>query len=415
MNVLYIILLALSLSWVLSELFSKLKLPRVLAPIIVGIAIKISPLREIVLGNSLVMSSFSDIGLVFLMFYVGFELNLRDMLKSGKISVMITILNVLSSFTLGFAVGKLFGFSNLVSGILGASISVTAEAMAVNILEEVGMLKSRIGTIVVSAGLVDNIIEILMIAVIVALTEGGSSPLLLVPFLLLFALVILIFYRYIIPKALVIGEKNNLEINMFMLSVILALVFSVLADYLGFGFLIGALIAGFVMSKSMERHGRLEYKEGKKSLFGMSTRKFNELKLKMSEHQITINAIKTTAFGLLVPFFFIWVGLNVELSSFLESPLLVVALTVAAFGGQLIGSTLGSIIGNGSTGEGFIIGWALNSRGSVELVFAEMARSHGIISGEIFSAIVFMTLFTTLLSPVMFKYLVLRKKHHVAS
>src|SRR3989344_340079 len=414
MHVLYIVLLSLALSWIFSGLLGKLKLPRVLSPIIAGILLGIEPINSFLFDTEAitVMSSFADIGLVFLMFYVGFELNTRDMLKTGKQSVYISIFCVITAFLLGFGVGKLLGFSNLVSVILGATLSVSAEAIAVNILEEANMLKSRIGAIVVSAGLIDNLIEIAMIAVLVAFTETSSvSPLLLVPFVILLGFAVFVFYRFVIPRFLLIAENYNLETNIFMVSVIMALVFSVLSEYMGFGFIIGALLAGAVMNRAIAKHMTEVYRKKRKTLFDMTTKQFEQLKMKMKEHELTLSAIKTTTFGFLVPFFFIWIGLNVDLTSIFKSPLLILLLTIAAFSGQLIGATVGNLLAKGTLGEGFIIGWALNSRGSVELVFAEIARSSNIISGDVFSAIVFMSLLTTFFSPVMFKYLVLRQKH----
>ncbi len=414
MDILYIILLSLSLSWVFSEFLGKLKFPRVLAPILVGVLLGIKPIKDVLIGKdaTTVLSTFSDIGLIFLMFYVGFELNVKDMMKTGKRSFIISILCSVCAFASGFLVGKLFGLSTSTAIIMGASLSVTAEAIAVNVLEELSMLHSSLGNIIVAAGIIDNIFELIILAVIVYVTKEttASSPLLILPFLFILGLAILLIYRSILPKTLLIAERYNMQTSVFMISVILALLTSLLSEYLGFGFVMGALIAGVMMNSVLEHHRKSEFRKGKKQLFTMSLIEFKELREKMKQHDFTVDAIKTTAFGFLVPFFFIWIGLHVDLSSFLVHPLLVVVYCIAAFAGKVIGGGLGNWIAKGSVQEGMTIGWALNARGSVELVFAELARANNIITNDIFSVIVFMTVFTTLFSPVMFKYLVLKQK-----
>ncbi|MFC1768215.1 cation:proton antiporter [Nanoarchaeota archaeon] len=413
MNILYTILLALLLSWVFSGILNRLKLPSVLSPLIVGIILGLQQVKDIVLADSInleVLSLFADIGLIFLMFYVGFELNIKQMVKTRKRSYSISFFSAISTLALGFLIGKLFGFSNLVSVILGFSISIANEAIAVNILDELGMLKSRLGSIILTSGIIDDIVGIFLIAVVVALTgESNFSPIYIIPILILVAFLVLFVYRYLLPALLLMAEKKNIETNIFMISVIMALIFSLLSELLGFGFILGALVAGFLMNNAIEERRKVDYKESRKDLFKMSAKEFKTLKKKMTIHDTTLNTVKTTAFGFLVPFFFIWIGLNVDLSLFIESPLLICALTIAAIVGKLIGSTVGNMLAGGSSRTGFLIGWALNGRAFVELVFAEIARATNIISSEVFSAIVFMSILTSLISPAVFNYLVRKK------
>ena len=107
--------------------------------------------------------------------------------------------------------------------------------------------------------------------------------------------------------------------------------------------------------------------------------------------------MEIVTFGFIAPFFFIWVGMHGNFSFLITNPILGIVIAVAAFGGKLLGSVIGTLLAKGKLVEGLTTGWAMSTRGAIELVAAELARQHNLISSELFSALVFMAFITTII------------------
>jgi Kef-type K+ transport system membrane component KefB len=168
------------------------------------------------------------------------------------------------------------------------------------------------------------------------------------------------------------------------------LLVSITSEYLGFGELIGALIAGMVVKFTLCNTKEYLEKENITELF------------------------EAVTFGFLAPFFFIWIGINTDLSILLNNPSLGILLTILAIGTKILGSIIGNYIGKGKFSEGFAIGIAMSNKGVVTLVGAEIARASGLIGQDLFSAIIFMTVLTTLISPLLFNNLLKKIKINIS-
>ena len=252
---LLVVLIALVLAYVISEVFRHLGLPRVIGQIIAGIILGI-PLIKGLLFDEQILSTFAfitKIGIILLFFFIGLEINLGKFKKNFKESSLIAIFNTIIPFVTGFAAGKyLFGFNVPTSLILGISVSVSSQAISLDILEEAKMLKSRIGNLIIASGTVDDVFELLLISFILVLFRTvslGQPDLISLFFNIMIFVVIIIVARFIlIPFSLKIFEKDKSQSILFMGALIIVLLMSYLSELLGISSLIGALIGSLMGS-----------------------------------------------------------------------------------------------------------------------------------------------------------------------
>jgi Kef-type K+ transport system membrane component KefB len=379
METLTLILLLLAAAYVTGESCARLRLPRVLGPLFVGLVLGVSEVKSLLHGEDLsLLASFADLGLVFIMFYVGLELDFRSMFRDARSGLYVAVLNIIIPFAISAATMLALGYGVFPSVITGIIICVTAEAMSVNILKELKLLTSRIGGTIIMAATFDDLVEILFLAGLAGYIERshGSGWLLLVFHALIFFTLIYATRFLIMPHLLRLLQRQETGSQLFITGTLMVLLVSVVSDYLEFGKLIGAFIAGILVKYTLiDAH---EYREQ------------NEMK----------SLFEAATFGLLAPFFFIWIGMQADITSIVQAPVLGLILTVLAFGTKILASVIGMMAAKGSAFEGLIVGVATANKGIVEVVAAQIAFSAGIISAALFSAIIFMTVLTTVLSPL---------------
>lgn len=391
MTPLFMILLCLMLAYIFSEFFKNIGVPRVVGQITAGLI-----LGFFVFNNQLftqdelkILSFLANLGVVLLFYYIGLEVNLKSFTKHLKKSFTISILNTLIPFIIGFLVSKLlFNFDTIVSAIIGICLSVSAEAVSMDLLDEFKMMRSRIGSIIISAGAVDDILELFILTIVVSVfhlslnkTTAFSQ---LVLGIGLFVIILALARILIIPNMLKAFDKEKSSTARFTGAIIIVFLVAALADLLGIGALIGAMIAGMLTRQTI----------------------FKSQEIKKCDKYDIARSLHIISFGFLIPLFFVWVGLNSDLSLFSDDYLfLTIILTMISVIGTVGGTALAVKLSKGSFKEGMIIGWGLNPKGDVELVVAVLALQAGIISNPLFTSLIVMSLITTIISPIAFKYL----------
>ena len=393
-NTLLVIFIALLLAYLISEVFRYFGLPRVVGQILAGIILGIPLIKNALFTEQItpVFSFITNIGIILLFFFVGLEINLKKFRKNFKESSLIAVFNTLIPLVAGFLAGKfLFQFNNTTSLILGISVSVSSQAISLDILEEVKILKSRIGNLIIASGTVDDVFELLLISFILflfhAVSLGQASFQKLIFNILIFVAIIITSRILLIPFALKVFERDKSKSTLFMGSLIIVLLMSYLSELFGIGSLIGALIAGVLVRQTL--------------LTGEDRKPWRKNELSHSIHIIS--------FGFLIPLFFVNVGLNTSITTLPSSLLLIFVLILIDILGTLAGTIIGVLLSKGTLTEGFLVGWGVIPKGDTELVIATLALNSGLITVNIFTAIITVALFSTFLAPIIFKILV--KKH----
>ena len=392
-NAILVILIALVLAYILSEICRYFKLPRVIGQILAGVVLGI-PVFKGMLFTEDISSSFSflaNIGIILLFFFIGLELNLRKFRKNLKESSYIAFFNTLIPFVSGFLAAKfLFGFDNLVSVIMGISVSVSSQAISLDILEEVRLLKSKIGNLIIASGTVDDVFELLLISFVLVLFNSATADTadftVLGMHILFFVALVILLRVSLIPFALKIFEREKSQASLFMGALIIVLAVAYISELLGIGSLIGALIAGALVRQTL--------------LTGAHRKPWRKNQLSHSLHIIS--------FGFLIPLFFVSVGLQINLPSLSSNLLLVGTFAFIDIIGTLAGTIMGVMLSKGSFNEGLIVGWGVLPKGDTELVIATLALQSGIITAPIFTVIITVAMISTFLAPIVFKYMVRR-------
>jgi Kef-type K+ transport system membrane component KefB len=387
-----IILLAAKLG---GDLAARLDQPPVLGELVVGVVlgnagiVGVTTLEPIRTDASIDM--LSRIGVLVLLFQVGLESTVAQMLRVGLSSFIVASLGVVAPFALGWGVGAwlLPGASAYVHAFLGATLSATSVGITARVLQDIGRSKTKEARIILGAAVIDDVLGLVILAVvtgiIAAADRGSAVSYMEIGGVLLKATVFLV-------MALAIGVKvsprlfdvaSRLQGKEVLLAVGLAFCFFLawVADLIGLAPIVGAFAAGLILE---DVHYRSFVDRGEHGL--------EELVKPIS--------------SFLVPIFFVVMGMRTDLRSFGEPGVLglAAALTVAAIIGKQA-CALGALtkgVNRVAVGVGMI------PRGEVGLIFANIGlaltvRGEPIISKATFSAVVVMVIVTTMITPPLLK------------
>ncbi len=396
---LIVILISLVAAYILAELFHKLKIPRVVGQICAGLLLGIGIIRDYLFTaeNLNALSFLANLGIILLFYYVGLEIDFKRFVGNVKRSMLISILNTFIPFIAGFLVVYYgFNLAILPSIIIGLTLSVSSQAVCVDILEELKLLKTKIGALLLSTGTIDDLMELVLITGLLSLIQLGRNKMALTNLfldMLIFATIIIMARLWFIPLILKLFSKEHSSTARFTASMIIVLLIASLSEILGFGLIIGALLAGMIVRQTILKDTKLP---------------------DWQEHDIA-RSVHIVAFGFLIPLFFVWIGVSVDLPLVFVESWLILILTFIALIGTIIGTVLALWFTGGSLREGLVIGWGLSPKGDIELVISALALNAGIISKSIFTALIIMSMITTVISPIIFtwlskKYLIKNRK-----
>jgi Kef-type K+ transport system membrane component KefB len=373
----YVALIAVLLSTIiLSELFRRLNLPTVVGQILGGLILGIPVIKSTLFqGSSLDTVSFlANIGIIFLLLLVGLEIDIDKIEASSRDASLIALFASVTPFMFGFTFLRFLGYDTVASVIFGGALSVTAEGTTVKVLMDAGAVNTRLGALIVSAGTIDDIFEVLMLSLVTVVGLGGGfSKLIYLPVeLIIFVGAAYFGYRTIRWIIGIIDGQGDVEL--FSVTVLFVLSLAALSNYLEIGALIGAIVAGFILQLTFRRLG--------------------------SDREIILDRVKVLTIGFLVPFFFVNIGLTFNYGYLMENLFLIAAATVLAVSGKIIGTMATGFFSNIGWRKLYVIGWGMNSRGAVGLVIALIALQKGLIPEKVYAALVVMAMITTLVFPL---------------
>ena len=383
LSTIMVIVVVLGTAFLFNELFKKLRLPPVVGQIIGGLILGIPLLKAFVFQGSTateIVDLLAVLGILFLLLLVGLEIDLEKIRQSSKEAVLISLSAAIVPLTLGFLFLRLLGYSVIAALVFGGALSVTAEGTTVKVLMDANALNTKLGAVIVSAGAIDDIFEVLFLSMVTIVVFGGSLvQLVYLPLeFLIFVVITFLLFR-LVSKVLQRIERSGNDVELFSLVIIFVLVVSSLSEAFEMGYLLGAIISGFLLQVSLKR-----------------------LRKKDEEETITATRLITLAF--VVPFFFVNIGLNFNYDYLLSNLPLLVFTVAIAFLGKIIGTMIVKPFSKLNIKQLYLIGWGMNSRGAVELVIALLALNHGLIAQEVFSALVAMAIITTFVFPFVLQH-----------
>jgi Kef-type K+ transport system membrane component KefB len=351
---------------VIEALSRRVGLPPVLGEVLYGLVVGPGLLHWIEPDDTVVV--LGTLGVVVLLFIAGLETRPAELREVGPAALATAVGGVAVPFVLGFLVGQRFALGQQPSLFLGAILTATSVSISAETLRSLGKLRTRAGTTVMGAAIVDDVLGLLVLALVAASGQGGSLWLPLVR-VALFGLVAVGVGYFLVPR-LIHAAHSRLSRDATMAMVLaVVLAYSWAAAQLGgLADITGAYLAGLLV-------GRTQFREQ------------------------AIEGGLTLGYGLLVPVFLVWVGLQADLGAIVLAPLLTLAVTVAAIVGKLTGCYTGARMQLDHRSAVWVA-VAMISRGEVALVVAAVGRRAGLVNEQVFGAAVAMTLFTTLATPL---------------
>lgn len=331
---------------------------------------------------------FSNLGVILLLFMVGLQNTVGEMMTVGKRSLMVSIMGVVAPFMLGLMTSYwlLPDLSTPAHLFIGATLCATSVGITARVLGDLGHLKSHESRIILGAAVIDDILGLVILAIVIGIVSSGTIQLNEVTRIIFFSLAfIIIVVKYgegtvswIVGKFYHIFNKMQVRL-LFPLA--LAFLMAAFANFIGLAAIVGAFAAGLIVCDD----NICQHKRFGKEVDGLPST------------QELIQPIQS----LFAPVFFVLMGMQVNLETFLQTETIWLA---AAF---TIVAIIGKVVSGWAAGKGvdrLSIGLGMVPRGEVGLIFASIGKGLGVISVSVFSAIVIMVIVTTLITPIALKW-----------
>lgn len=357
-----------------TQLSGRLHLPYVTALIVAGIILGDS-------GLGLVESTegvdfFGFIGLLFLMFMAGSKVNLNSLKElREKVAIITLFCTTIPLFT-GMAVGYAFSGSLLTGALIGILFISSSVAVVIPILDANGLLETQLGKLSLSTSVIQDIVSLFFLAVLLQRALGES--ILSIMLFLLLSVIVMVFLRDYIPRIQKLFQKIDTSTNTFEseLRFTLVILFSsvLLFELIGLHAIVAAFVIGLLISESLKDRDVLE-------------------------------KIRTISYGIFVPIFFFNVGMQTDLSV-LTSPgniVLVVAVVTSLIISKQLSGWIGGRLAGLTNEQAHFVGLTSIPQLSTTLAVAFTALDLSLISAEMLTALVILTIVTSTLSPLVIK------------
>lgn len=366
------LLLVFGTAKIFAEICERLGQPGIVGEILAGVLLGPSVLNWV--QSDQILTALAEMGAMFLLFRVGLEVRASDLLRVGRTALLVAVLGVALPFFTGWLILALAGGSRIEAIFVGAAMVATSVGITAEVLASKGLLAQRASKIILAAAVIDDVLGLLVLALVSNLAEGRVNVLGLTATAVLacgFTFVLAKFgtraFQQVVPR---IEGKLSAKEAEFNLALILLFGLSLLAVYVGVAAIIGAFLAGLAFSETAGR-------------------------------RVQDLAHGTTE--LLVPFFLAHIGLRLRTSDFSSSVIVLSLILLAAAAlTKFIGCGIGALkLGRG---DAVRVGVGMIPRGEVGMVVAQIGLSLGVIQEPIYAVVVFMAIGTTLLAPPLLSY-----------
>jgi Kef-type K+ transport system membrane component KefB len=377
-----VVLLAVKLAGQLSRLLGQ---PSVLGKLLVGVLVGPAVLGW--LHPSPLIAELAEVGVILLMFQAGLETNLEAFKRSALAATLVAIGGVVLPFLGGWGTATLWGYPLQTAVFTGVLLVATSVSISAQTLRELGQLKSRSGVTILAAAVLDDVLGIVVLSVVlgalggdVAAAAGGggaghgseSIGVLLLKMAVFFGGAGFVGWK-VLPPLIRRFAKFQVGAPLLTAGIAVAIGYAYVAEAAGLAGIIGAYLAGLALSNT-------------------------DFKSRM------MHDVEQTAFGFFVPFFFVSVGLTANFAG-MSGPFIafVAVLAVVAVLTKVVGCGAGAIMARFPTRQAVGIGAGMVARGEVGLIVATLGLERGLLQPELYTAMVIVSLLTTLVTPPLLK------------
>jgi Kef-type K+ transport system membrane component KefB len=337
-----------------------------------GIVIGVSGLH-LVDPHSPILHLMAELGVVLLLFLIGLETDMRRLLASGGPSTAVATVGVILPLVSGLLVGRLLGYPFTIALLLGATLTATSVGITARVLSDLGRLKSEESQIILGAAVLDDILGLILLAIVGGLAVGKTITAWTVAKIVIsafgFIALALVLGSMLAPRIVAVVTKLRVGKALLFASIVFAFGLAWLADLVGAGMIIGAFAAGVVLAR---------------------TKSAEEI-----EHEVRDLS------QFFIPIFFVMVGAAVDLRSLnpfnsATRPFLMIGLLLTAVG--IAGKVMAGFVAPRRV-KRLVIGVGMVPRGEVGLIFAQLGLSTGLLTAGLYSSLAVVVVVTTFLAP----------------
>lgn len=391
----YRILLDLAIIIVFAKAFGivarYLKAPQVVGQIIAGLLIGPSVLGLV--DQSQFLLQMAEIGVLLLMFSAGLETNLRDLMKTGLKALAIACAGVFVPLVGGTLLYMgMYGASPIGSldfykaVFIGVIMTATSVSITVQTLRDMGKLKGEIGTTILSAAIIDDVIGIVVLTFVIGMTDSSTNPMKVVGNTVLFFILAVVvgIIIYVVFKKYDTSHPHTRRIPILGLALCFAMAY-VAEVYFGIADITGAYVAGIILCS-----------------------------LKDSDY--IAEKMDINSYMLFGPVFFASIGLKTDISGFSKGLIVFcIGFVIVALLTKIVGCGLMSRVLGFKGTSAVIIGVGMMTRGEVALIVAQKGLSAKLISPEYFTAVILLIIISSIVTPILLKLLYARMDKKIES
>ncbi|MGN0654600.1 MAG: cation:proton antiporter [Oscillospiraceae bacterium] len=366
---------------IMGLLAKKLKAPQVVGEILAGLLLGPSVLG--IVDQSDFLIKMAEIGVILLMFSAGLGTELKDLLKTGPVAVVIAMAGVFIPLVGGFLLYSAFyGFAAVGTEeffravFIGTIMTATSVSITVQTLRELGHLKGKIGTLILNAAIIDDVIGIIVLTFVIGFKDPTSKPLkVVISTLVFFAFSLVVGYiLYKIFKALDKKYPHQRRIPIMGLCLCFAMAY-IAEKFFGIADITGAYVAGIILCN-------------------------------LRDSDYIAEKMDINSYMLFGPVFFASIGLKTNFDGFTLSLLLFsIAFVIVAMGTKVIGCGLVARLFGYKGKDAVKVGVGMMTRGEVALIVAQKGLAVGILSSEYFASVILLIICSSIVTPIVMKLL----------
>ncbi|HII61117.1 TPA: cation:proton antiporter [Pyrococcus horikoshii] len=352
----------------------KLGFPAALGQLIGGIIIGPSLLN--IVEYSQEVRFLAELGVIILLFLAGLETDVEEFKHVGLSAFIVATMGVFVPFLLGYLIAIVYGYRSLAALFLGGILTATSVGLTTSILMEMKKLRTKVGTTILAAAIVDDVLGIIILTILVAMSSRGrveifDIEIILAEVIIFFLLGIFIGHP-IVKEVLMLSEKITLPETVTTFAIVIMLLFAYLAEKFQLAGITGAYLAGLLVSMS----------EGSK---------------KVTDKMMTIG------YSLFIPIFLVSIGIETDIKVLATAGVFAIVYSLIAIIGKILGCGFGALVTKFKPAEALQVGIGMIPRMEVALIIANVGLKEGILTRGTLAIPVTMVVVTTLVTPFLLK------------
>jgi Kef-type K+ transport system membrane component KefB len=370
---------------IFAELFHRIKLPIVLGELLAGIIIGPYALGGLPLfnGEPLVIldetiKNIGELAAIVILFVAGLEITPREFLRGGLSSFTIGALGVIVPFFVGYFVFSLYGLEVLETLLIATALTATSIAISIQVLSSLGKMQTKEARLILGAAIVDDILAIAVLSVVLTMVQTGNTTPDIIEITFLILKILGLFVALLVGAILIVPRilhREKLWKSQGSIEGITTAIFfggAGIAAIVGLSPIVGAFAIGMAVA---------------------STRLIKQVEEYVQKLQI-----------IFAPLFFAIIGAQVDLRGINLDVLLIAGILIfIAIVTKMLGCGLPSLIFLKDKSKAMRVGIGMVSRGEVGLIVAGVGATSGVISGDVYTAIIVMVAVTTIITPIWLK------------